>query len=38
MLLKAVFALILALGVMGVVVEQPNDPMPQCFPCPDGAR
>lgn len=35
MLLKAVFAMILFLGMAGVVVEQQHDPIPQCFPCPD---
>jgi hypothetical protein len=35
MLLKAVFALILALGVAGAVANFGDDPIPQCFPCPD---
>jgi hypothetical protein len=36
MLLKAVFALILALGMAGVMTDRQHDPLPQCFPCPDA--
>jgi hypothetical protein len=38
MMLKAVFALVLALGMASVVVERQIDPIPQCWPCPDDAR
>jgi len=35
MLLKAVFAMILMLGIAGVMVDRQDDPIPQCWPCPN---
>jgi hypothetical protein len=38
MLLKAVFALILALGLAGatVAMQRTPPPMPNCYPCDDA--
>ena len=38
MLLRVFFALMLALGLTGAATADFHDPIPHCFPCPDGSK